>query len=102
MTGSVVAWDEAAAHYREVLRLRPHDVDACLALGQVYKEQGRLQEAVASFRQAASIRQHHERRQVIREPTEAVTQPRTHAREARKDEPGVHLRDGRHMVRAKI
>ena len=46
---------EAAAAYREAIRLQPDDADSHNNLGTVLKEQGRLDEAIACYRQALAL-----------------------------------------------
>lgn len=47
--------EEAAAEYREAVRLAPNYLDAQNNLGTVYLQQGRLEEALAAFEQAVRV-----------------------------------------------
>ena len=49
-------WDQAAAQYRQALRLNPACFAAHLNLGQVLRQQGRLDEAIAEYQKALALR----------------------------------------------
>lgn len=50
---------DAAECYEHVLRLQPHNAEACFKLGNLRLQQGNLAAAIAAYRQAIGIDPHH-------------------------------------------